>query len=321
MLLGVVLVAGGLLFAQVGQPIITPPQNTTTRTVVENHVDVTVAAPSPDMAMIAESSQQSFQAIFVNLVAPTLVSWVNGVLDVPDIARTTPPDLTYNNSGVRGLADQIKLAAGALLAVAIFANGVAYMMGQHASAGRVIYALLLSFGDLIWWQWGIDLNNAINAAISAPTLKEIANPHLTLPAITSDPVAAFGPAVLVCVYAVVLLLLLFSNAFRLGMLDILICVGPLALLCAATEQTSGLSSKYTTLAIGTLFSQVLIVVCLKLAPILGGLGTGIAGTLLGIVVLLLARRMPHLLASATNHSSGMGRMGMMMVARRVFLRH
>jgi hypothetical protein len=308
------LVAAVVLFMQ-GNPIVplTPPQNVT----VTNQV--TVVAPEPDPEAIAEASTQSFQAITVNLIAPTLVSWVDGMLDVPDFLRTTPPDLTYNHPAVRGLSELARLGAGALLALFVLGFGISHALGQQPSPGRFLFAAVLAFFELIWWQIGIDLTNAINGGISAPAIRDVIRPHLTLPAITADPVAAFGPALLVIVYAVVALLLLISAAFRLGLIDILIAIGPLALLCAATEETSGLYQTYTRISIGTTLSQIPMVVALSLAPILGALGTGIAGTLLGLVVLLLARQMPSLLVAGGRGSTA-GRIATTLVLRRLILR-
>lgn len=314
MLLGVVLVAGGLLFAQ-GNPIVTPPLTTQTQT----KVDVTVQAPPPDPKLIAEASVTSFQAVVVDLLVPTLVGWVNNLLDVPDIYRVTDPGLTYQNDGVRGLANQVRTVALGLVALALVGAGLSHMLGQQLALGRVLFSVVLAIGELTWWEWGVGLNNAINNGISAPDVKSIMKPHLTVPTLTTNPVEAFGPAVLVVVYAVVCLMLLVGLAFRLGFLDILIAIGPLALLCKATPQTDGLYSKYVALSVGTLFSQVMIVVALKLAPIVGGLGSGIVGTLLGIVVLLLARRMPALLSSATNQDRGT--FAPLLLLRRVVLRH
>lgn len=304
------------LFAQ-GNPIVQPPAPAPNITVRN---EVTVEAPPPDPQAIADASMTSYQSIVVSLIAPTLVTWVDGLLNTPDFIRETPPDLSYNHPAVRGLADQVRLVAMLLVALVILANGIGIMLGQPlpTSLGRGLFAVALSVADLVWWQLGIDLNNGITAGISAPPIRDLIKPHLTLPALTTNPVDAFAPALLVIVYAIVALLLLISLAFRLGLIDILIAVGPLALLCAGTEQTSGLYSRYVGVAVGTVFSQVLIVIALRLAPVLGGIG-GVAGTILGIVVLLLARQMPSMMASGGARSGGMS-VAMLVLLRRAVLR-
>ena len=297
----------GWLFAQ-GNPIITPPSTTQTHT----DVNVTLTAPPPDPKAIAdaavESAPPALQSIIVQLVAPTLAKWADDAMNVPDIIKTTPPGLTYNQAGVRGLAENVRNVALALVALAIFGVGVSGMLhGERPAIGRLLWGAILCIGNLVWWQWGIDLNNAISAGINAPAMASIVKPHLAIPSLTANPADAFGPAVLVIVYAIVALLLLISMVFRLGMIDILIVLGPLALLCVTTEQSNRFAQTYTGLAVGTLFSQIPVVVALSLAPVIGGLGGGVAGTLLGIVVLLLARQMPSLLANRMSSGSGAGR--------------
>lgn len=314
--MGLVVVALAILL-QVGNPIVSPPAPSSN--VIENHVDVTVNAPEPDPKAIADASVQSSQAIVVQLIAPTLVSWANDALNMADIWRRTPPEWTYQNDGVRSMAGLVAAAALGLFGLAVFAAGAGHALGQGAHYGRLVYGALLAVGNLVWWEIGISLNNAICDTLAAPGLADIVRPHLHLPTLTTNPVEAFGPSVLVIVYAVVALMLVFSLAFRLGMIDILIVVGSLALLTKSTEQSEGWAARYQSLAIGTLLSQILIVACLKLAPILGGIGTGFVGTILGIVVLMLARKMPSLLASGHAERAGGGLLRAL-VLRRFFLR-
>ena len=308
MLVGLVLAAS--VFMQ-GSPLTAP---------VQTHVDVTVQAPPPDPKAIADASVQSTEAIVVTLVAPTLVKWVDDLLDIPDIFRHTPPDLTYANSAVISLANTVRLVALGLLALAILAAGLGHALVGDMQYGRVVFGAILSAANLIWWQIGITLLNSINDAIAAPPLQDTIKPHLEMPGLTANPVEAFGPALLVIVYAVVALMLLLTLVFRLGTIDILIAVGSLGLFCAVLDETSSLFQTYVRLSVGVTFSQVLIVICLKLAPILGGLGTGVVGTLLGIVVLLLARQAPAWLSSASRSSNGLGRLAGLMVLRRMLLR-
>lgn len=310
------LIAATTFWAQVGNPIVTPPNNSTTTTIIENNV--TVQAPPPDPEFVAESSQQSVQAIVVNLVTPTLAKWANDALDIADIWRETPPAWSYDNRDVREMAELIRNVALGLVSLMLFAGACGHALNQGSQYGRLVYAALLSSGNLIWWEIGIRLNNAICAAIAAPSLRDIARDHLKAPSLTESPVDAFGPSVLVIVYAVVILLLLMSLAFRLGLIDILIVGGSLALLTKGLEQTDSFASRYQSLAVGTLFSQIAIVVCLRLAPVLGGLGTGVVGTFLGIVVLLLARKMPALLTSGQAERSGTGLLRSVLVVRRIF---
>jgi hypothetical protein len=313
--MGLAVIALALLFLQVGNPIVTPPQNNTTT--IRN--EITVLAPEPDPQAIAEASVESAQAIVVQLIAPTLVGWANDAINMANIFTTTPPEWTYRNDVVRSLA--ISIASLALSLMALFVIGAAFghMLGQGASYGRLAYGAVMSGLNLMWWEIGISLNNAICAVIAAPGLGEIVRPHLTLPSLTTNPIEAFGPSVLVIVYAGVALLLVFSLIFRLALIDILIVVGSLALVTKSAEQTDSWASRYTSLAAGTLFSQIAIVICLRLAPVLGGIGTGFVGTILGIAVLLLARKMPSMFG-ASHHSGGGGGIGKFLILRRLLFR-
>lgn len=292
------------VMAQAGSPIVPPPPVQT-----QAHVDVTVQAPPPDPKAIADASSQSFQSVVVTLIAPTLVDWTNELLNIPDIIRHTPADLTYANQGVQQMASIVNGVTLGLIALAIFGFGLATALHQKPSPGRLVFAIMLSLSNMAWWHMGIDLLNSINDAIAAPSTLELVKPHMQLPDIAADPVKSFGPAVLLIVFAVVVLLLFISAAMRLGLVDILMVLGSLALLCGAVEDASAAMafySRYLTLSVGTLFSQVLIVVCLKLVPIIGVVGSGIAGTIIGLSILLLARRMPQILASAQSERSGGG---------------
>jgi len=304
------------IFLQVGNPIVPPPAPAPNITVRNE-----IIAPPPDPEAIAEASVQSSQAIVVQLIAPTLIQWATDAINMADIFRTTPPDWTFQNDAVRSLATTVGAAALALIGLAIFAAGAGHALGQGASYGRLVYGALMSIGNLVWWEIGITINNALCAAIAAPGLAEIVRPHLAMPSLTTNPVEAFGPSVLVIVYAVVALLLVFSLVFRLALIDILIVVGSLALMTKSLEQTDSWASRYQTLAVGTLFSQIAIVICLRLAPVIGGIGTGFVGTILGIAVLLLARRMPSILATGHAERAGRGGMaGALLLGRRLLLR-
>ncbi len=309
-------VIGWFVIAQAGSPIV-PPAPVSTHT----DVNVTVQAPPPDPKAIAEASTQSFEAVTVTLIAPTLAGWVNDLLNVPDFIRTTPPGLTYDNAGVKTMQDIVMKTALALLALAIFCNGASMALGQRAEWGRLIMAVLFTITELAWWRMGIDVVNGINATISAPSTAEIVKPHMQLPTLGDDPIKAFAPAVLLIVYCVVVILLMLNMLFRLAMIDILIVAGPIALMCGGVSQSSEWHAKYLSWSVGFLFSQVPVVICLKLAPIIGGLTSGVAGAFLSLAILLLARRLPIMMGGSTPGAPGgnlIGRAFSMLVLRKIF---
>jgi hypothetical protein len=311
-----ILAFGFVVIAQVGSPIVPSPP-------IETHTTTTVnlVAPAPDPAEIADAATTSGQAILNTMIAPSPIAWANDVLGLPDVWRTTPANLTYNNPAIRSLAELVRTVALSLIALAILARGLSIMLGREDASGlgRLAFAVILVLGNMVWWQWGVDLNNAICSAISAPELPSLIRPHL-LDHI--DPVAVAGDVILLIVYAITVLLLLFSLLFRLGLVDILIACSALALVCYATEQTEYIAAHYTRIAVAVLFGQVLVVLCLRVASVLSTLGSGgTLGTLLGIVVLLLARSAPQaLLAGSANGSrqgAGWGAMAGRMILRRL----
>jgi hypothetical protein len=260
--------------------------------VIQNNI--TVAAPPPDPQAIAEASVQSSQAILVTVVAPPPIEWANDMLNLPDMWRTTPPGLTYDHPAIQDLVRQMTDHAWALVALAIFVTGLSIALARSSGyGGRVVFAVVAAMGTLIWWRIGIDLNNMICAAIGAPDLPSIVRPRLTA---TFDASEHVGTVILTVVYAIVTLMLMFSLVVRLVLIDVLIVAGPLFLMCFATPQSESLASKYVGLSVGLLFSQVLIVVGLKLVSAFS-MGEGVGATLLSIAVLLSLRRLPGLLSS------------------------
>ncbi len=300
LLLGAALLVGQEL---PGNAIVTnpapQPQNVTV------HNEITVQAPPPDPQAIADASVTSSEAILSTVIVPPPLQWANDLMSLPDVWRTTPDDLSWNNGAIRDMAGLGLAAALSLVALAIFAAGAGHALGQGANYGRLLLGVVLAVGNLAFWQIGIGINNTLNNAIGAPALPSLVKPHLVT---TVDPGAAVGTVVLLLVYAIVVLLLIFSLLFRLGLIDILIAVGSLALLMYATEQTEFLATHYTRLAVGVLFGQVLIVFGLRVASVLGTLGgSGLVGTLVSIAVLLLIRDLPKTLIASGGAGQGQGR--------------
>jgi len=293
------LVAGIGLFLQVAMPGQPPPAQVTV------HSDVTVNVPPPDPEATADMAAWSFSGIVVNVISPTMVKWANALLDVPDFVRTTPPDLSYKNDTVRELHDIVKKVTLALIGLSILSWAfTAIGKGDGSGYGKLVLGTALALGNLVWWEWGIRLNNGITNAINAPSLSSIAKQHLTVPEIASDPVQAFGPAVMVIATCIVIFLLVLAMFARLALIDVLIVSGALALFMKSSEHTERFASAYTSMATGTLFAQIMVVITLRLAMALGVVSGGIAGAILSLSILLLARKMPGILSSRFGQSSG-----------------
>lgn len=291
-------------FAQ-GGPLPAPIQNHTT---VENHV--TVQIPDMDPVVVREASGEAAGGVLNTVIAPPPVEWANDLLSLPNVWTQTPDNLTWNNDAIRKLAQGIQAVGMALIVLAVFARGISIVVGREdlTGMGRIVFAAIACAGNLMWWQVGIQMNNAINTAISSPSLPSLVKPHLTT---TIDPAAAVGTVAVLVVYAVTALLLMFSQLFRLGLVDILISIGGLALICYASPQTEYIANHYTRISVAICFSQVVVSVCLMCASVLTALGSsGMLGTLLGIAVLWLARSAPQAILAGSGNGSNQGsRMG------------
>jgi hypothetical protein len=302
MLTGVVLAFVILAQAAPGSAIVTPPQPPSIQTTVRN--EITVSAPPMDKAEVRDAAILADQAFIVNVAQPVPVEWANQMCSLPDFWRTTPPDWTYKQAELRGLAVKIAVAANNLLVLALIAQGLGHALGgRQLGFGRVLAAMALSIGNLTWWEWGVGLNNALSAQIAAPDLcGSLIKPHLELQ--TPEPGQVIAAPVLVIVFAIVSLLLLLSLLFRLGFLDVLMVAGSLFGICWATEDTERFAQWYLRTATGVLFGQTLLVLGLEVAKVLSGITTGTAGALLSIVVLLMCRGLLSTMASAGNQRGG-----------------
>lgn len=292
-------------------------QGFTTSPVVQTNV--TVTAPPMDPVAVREAGVETAGGVMSMYVAPAPVQWANDLLGLPDIYRTTPPNLTYANPGIASLAELLRNASLALLALFIIGRALGVMLGRDApeSLGRPFFAALLAIGNQTFWRIGIDLNNAITASVGAPDLPSLIRPHLTT---TIDPTAAASTVILLVVYAIVAVLLMFSQLFRLGLIDVLIAVGSLLLLCKATQETEHIASHYTRIAVATVFAQVILVICFRAASVMATLGgSGVLGMFISIAILWLARSAPQqIMAGATSgQGNRYGNIFVRAIARRV----
>ena len=320
-MLHVVLLAGWLIVAQ-GNPIVPSPPVTT-----QTHVDVTVSAPSPDPQVVADTFTQGSESVLITVIVPPPVSIANDFLGLPNIWTQTPDEWSWNNPALRQLADAMRIAALALMGIAIFAAGLRHALNAGTNYGRLALGLLMSAGNLVWWQWGVQMNNALCTSLAGGDLVSIMRPHLQV--LTQPNPGALTPEqivtlVMMLIAAVVTILVGFALVMRLALLDVLLVVGPLLLITAATEDSNFIAQHYMKLSVAVLFSQVAIVVGFRVAGVLAGLGNGsVVSTLLAIAVLFVVKDLPKTLIAgyATAGSSGTGSAGwMLLMARRLVMR-
>jgi TrbL/VirB6 plasmid conjugal transfer protein len=216
------------------------------------------------------------------------------------VART-PPDLSYSSPTVEALWDATRTVANAALAAVVVWGGFNAMARPYLGstyhdvlelAPRVVLGAVLANTSRDWCSLAIDVNNAFCAAVG-----EVTPPGW-------DQVGSLGQALIEVVsglvYGVMALLLALQMLMRLGLIDVLIVVAPLALLCWVLPQTQGWARLWSSLFAGTVFVQSLQVLALKLGASLagelprieGGPGAELLRIFVGIAVLALVLKLP-----------------------------
>jgi len=181
----------------------------------------------------------------------------------------TPPSLTYRNADIRaihGIMQQVANGALALIVTVGALNALArpyFGLAYHAMSAfipRLIVGAILVNTALWWCQFAIDVNNALAASIqdaAPPNWNGLNGAHQALVDI-----------VLGLVYVVVGLLLVLQMLFRLAWIDVLLIVSPVALACWVLPQTQGWAHTWSEHFFGSVFTQFMQVVALKLGGIL-----------------------------------------------------
>lgn len=311
------LVAGVGMFFQVPFPQPAPPPAQVTV-----HNDVTVSAPPPDPQVVAETSATAAQAVFVSVVTPPFVKFANDLMNIPDVVKSTPPRMTYEAAPLNQLGSNMVDWSIPLTVIAIIVLAVARQVGEYTGlGGRVLFAVVMCMGSLLWWRLGIQLNNLICAAIAPPDLTTWGRPTVTEWNPMGNPADQVATAALTIVHAIVLIMLIASMWFRIAFIDIFMVVCALPQILKATPESEHFGTKYDGLAVGLLFSQILVVIGLKVADVLhaeaGAAASG--GTLLVILVLLATRKMPGMLSQiGSGGKSVVQRAGESLVRRKVF---
>jgi hypothetical protein len=268
---------------------------------------VSIQIPTPDWGSIIPTIVPLFfSAIGTYLMQLTqrIMGEVNG--SGVNILTRTPPEWTYrlgplhdlSASGADGLYGVISLAivlAGfALLGRQFFGWG--WTLGEHAA--RIALACLLTTGCLRMVAWSIDLENSIAGGIGSAPIPSPGDLG------SVDPLVG---AIVAIVWIVLLARLLIRMAYRLLMIDLLILIGPLAMLTWAVPQSQWVARRWISLWVTWLGGQILVVAILKLGSLLANpFGGSWAGMILGIGVLLIATDATRLLGVPLQSGSLMG---------------
>lgn len=274
---------------------------------------------------------QALLTATLRAIADGIQSVLGVLLSVGDnnnnnIITRTPPGATYAQGTVVQLWRVVQGLANGLLAVITLWNGLNLMVRRHTGEPyhdaaqllpRLALGALLVNTSLWWGQLLIDLNNAFCAALATAE----ALPGWNAAGSLADELVAQLARL---VYVVVGLLLALQMVMRVALLDILLVVGPLAMLCWALPQAEGWARLWWGTFVATVFTQFVQVVALRLgasmtAELAPGLaaGTPAAGTLaiaasgrdglaivIGIATLLLTWKVPGLMRAQLGIGGG-----------------
>ena len=243
----------------------------------------------------------SIVADFLSGLITGLSNLTNSFFNDVNFITRTPETLTYRNELVRQFVGASQLLADGLLAVVTMVAGFNLMLRPYvgSTVTRVIELLprLLLGGILIntaaWWcQLAIDVNNAACGVFGGgppPNLVD-AFVHTTLPFVL----------LIGLIYGVLGGLLVLQQLMRLGLIDVLLILAPLAALCWILPQTQIWARRWSGLFSATVFAQMVLTLTLRLGfnlatdlPPLSA--AGLLQPMLGIAVLALALKIPGLM--------------------------
>ena len=181
----------------------------------------------------------------------------------------TPRSLTYANEDIRGLYAIMQRAANAALALIATMGALNALVRPHFGlryhslsefVPRLLVGAILVNTALWWCQFAIDVNNALAASIgdaTPPNWNALNGAHQALVDI-----------VLGLVYVIVGLLLVLQMLMRLAWIDVLMVAAPLAAACWVLPQTQGWAQTWNEHFVGSVFTQFVQVIALKLGGIL-----------------------------------------------------
>jgi hypothetical protein len=256
-----------------------------------------------------------FNQVLINLLnglAGALHAVVGAVLGSSlNFITQTPPAGSYASPtvqalwgvtrGIANLALVLVAMAGGFNVIWRIQSGTTYD-GVLELLPRLALGALLANTSLTWGQLAIDANNALCAAIGQATLPAWGQADVG----TQLLVDVIG----VLIYLVTSLLVLLQMLIRLALVDVLLVVSPLALVCWVLPQTQGWARLWMNAFFGSVFTQFVQVLALKLGGSLLTEVTPMApdaallAVFLGVAVLALTLKIPGLLR--THVGDGLG---------------
>ena len=234
----------------------------------------------------------AFLTTLAHTFGDAIVRFINDV----NFITHTPENLSYNNALVQQFTTATQMLADGLLAVVVLVSGYNLMVRPYLGstfAGVAVLLPRLLLGAMLintvaWWcRLAIDVNNAVCGAFGAPTIADMVSGILSIADITT------GGLLMILIAIVMAILLAVQQLMRLALVDALLILAPLAALLWILPQSQGWGRLWGRLFVGTVFSQAVQVLVLRLGFNLATefpplTAAGLLQPLLGIAVLALA---------------------------------
>lgn len=314
-----------VLFAQVGNPIVSPPP-----VPAPNNITVNMTAPPPDPVATAQMNQYLVSNTEYD-TASVPVTWATALLAGTNIWTNTPEG-AFSDLVAARLRGNARNAAIGLFLLGVLWTGVQLALGSGLGTTTyqqllplVIAGFLLAvYSETIIFR-SVALCNWLNAQLGDPSLGDFSGTALELPTrptFTPDGVLHIVEGFLSgligsAIYAIVLVILELKLIFREAILMIGSTVMPISGVLFAFGLTKTWGVQLFRLYFGWLFGQPLVVVCLALAGsllTLMNLTDSVVTWLVKVAVLFAALKMVSFLSGA-----GLGGGGMFGIAGLLFL--
>ena len=229
---------------------------------------------------------------------------------------TAPARALTANPTVAHLNGSIALAADALVGGVVLFTSLRSMFEHHSLFARyqlklvlprLLVAIVLVHGSLLFAQMAIDLNNALGGvALEMGATVDVG----TLPWSASlDPATVQAiqvsqdlfQAIFAIALVIALVILVLAYVVRTALLEILLVIAPLAALCTVLPDTRGYARLWLRLFMVTVFMQAVQLIVLRVATAAGFAGTGgIAQSLYALATLWIVLKVPSALNSASH---------------------
>ena len=223
-----------------------------------------------------------------------------------DVFVHTDPKNTYQLDDLVTMRDTMTGAAVAALACVVALVGLTVIVRSHRGQSnedirelvpRLVLGVALLIAMPALCALAIDGNNALCGLLRVNSIGEL------LPVnVGGDPGNALLLVLFFLAYVFLALLLLFALISRLGLVDVLLVLAPLAAVLWIHPLTQHYARLWTKTFVAAVFGQFLMLLCLRLAGVLShALSTetmpAALAVFVGVAVLFLARRMLSFLAT------------------------